>query len=598
MKLLRWKYVLPRLLLLLTVVLSIHFGLDPLVRYGLVVGSESAVGAKVELASLRSSLMQGELMLGQLQIANPRSPMRNLFQAERGRLLFDTQALLDKRLVVRSGTLRGIEWDTPRVPSGDLAAEKAIAGENQSEPAGPPSWLESGRQKGADWLAGTRARLEQDLAGKLETPRVVQQLRARWPRQLAEMRGRVDTLRGQVQQLQGQMKSFGKNPLRGMEQMEQLQQSLHSVQQELLSVQGELNRLPQQAGKDRQAIQVARVHDQKMLRDTLSGDGLNGEQLSEQLLGPVVAERLKVVLHWVRTIRALAPNRPVRAKTGSARGVDVHFVGQRPQPRLLVQQLALTGTVRMGATSTDWIGTLRDVSDQPSLLEKPTHLHVQGIGMLDFTVDATLDRTGVVARDTFRMDCPDFPLPSKTVGGGTLALRLDLGKTKLQVALNLTEDRLEGRVHLKQSAVRMQQINKPSFADKSVVAKLNRLVGQSLAGIEQLETTVELAGTLQQPAWRIESNLGPELAQGINQATRRLLQQQATAVQDSIARQAEKQMVQLDGQRQEAQQKLLTRLGDSRQLIEQLARLGGERGRSVPKLGMQPSVLKKIGLVR
>jgi uncharacterized protein (TIGR03545 family) len=382
-----------------------------------------------------------------------------------------------------------------------------------------------------------------------------------------------------------------------LEQIQQLQQPLQSVQQELLSVQRELNHWPQQARQDREAIQVARAHDQQFLRDSLSGEGLNGEQLSEQLLGPVVAERLETVLTWVRRIRAFAPNRPVRVKTDSARGVNVRFVGPQPQPWLHVRQLALSGTARLGTMSTDWIGTLTDVSSQPALLEKPTQLHMQGIGASDFTVDVALDRTGTMARDDIRIDCPDLLLPARTLGGGTLALQLSPGETNLQLHLALAGEQLDGQIHLKQPAVQLQ-VNQQKSAGKPMVARLARLVGQSLSGIEQLETTVQLAGTLRRPTWRIQSNLGPQLAQGVNQATRQLLEEQATALQASIGEQAERQLARLAKQRETARQQLLARLGDNRQLVEQLARLGGGAGLPVPQLGKRPAVLKKMSLVR
>jgi uncharacterized protein (TIGR03545 family) len=599
MKLLRWKYVLPRLTLMMTVVLSIHFGLDPLVRWGIVAGGESAVGAKVELASLRSSLSQGEVVLGPWQIANPRVPLRNLLQADRGRLQIDTRALLAKRLVVCDGTLRGLKWNTPRATSGVLDAKESTGAESRSESADRSPWLESGRQVGIDWLEGTRARLEQDLTGQLETPRVVQELRDRWPQQVAQMRERIDRLRTQTDRLQGQLQLARKNPLRSLEQIQQLQQPLQDVRQELLSVGQQLNQWPRQAGEDRQAMEVARAHDQQFLRDSLHGDGLDGAQLSEQLLGPVVAGRLETVLGWVRMVRSLAPTRPVRVKTDSERGVAVHFVGLRPQPAMHIRKLALTGNARLGTTSTDWIGTLTDVSNQPALLKSPTLLHMHGIGALDFTVDVALDRTGAVARDNIRIDCPGLLPANMTLGGGTLALRLAPGKTILQADLTLVGDQLDGRIHLKQPAVQIGRANGSESADKPVVARLAQLVDRSLAEIEQLETTVQLAGTLKRPTWRIQSNLGPQLAQGVNQAARQLLEQQATALQASIGKQAELQLGQLAKQREAARQKLLAHLGDSRQLVEQLAKLGsGAAGLPIPKLGKRPSVLEKMSFAR
>jgi hypothetical protein len=40
-RLIRWKYVLPRLVVLLVIYLVVHFGLDPALRWGIITGGES-----------------------------------------------------------------------------------------------------------------------------------------------------------------------------------------------------------------------------------------------------------------------------------------------------------------------------------------------------------------------------------------------------------------------------------------------------------------------------------------------------------------------------------------------------------------------------
>jgi uncharacterized protein (TIGR03545 family) len=81
-KLMRWKYVVPRLVILAILAATVRFGLDPLLHYLIVTSGESAVGAKVDLASVETSLLDGRLELRGLQVANPESPMHNLLEAE------------------------------------------------------------------------------------------------------------------------------------------------------------------------------------------------------------------------------------------------------------------------------------------------------------------------------------------------------------------------------------------------------------------------------------------------------------------------------------------------------------------------------------
>jgi uncharacterized protein (TIGR03545 family) len=99
----RWRYLLPRLAILAVVYGAVRWGLDPLLKYAIVAGGEAALGAKVEVAKLTTSLLDGEIVVDGLAAANPKKPLRNLAEAERVRLEVDASALLRKRRTAWSG---------------------------------------------------------------------------------------------------------------------------------------------------------------------------------------------------------------------------------------------------------------------------------------------------------------------------------------------------------------------------------------------------------------------------------------------------------------------------------------------------------------
>lgn len=76
----RWSYVLPRLTIALAIVLAFWLGTDSLLRWSLIRAGQRAVGAKVELGDVTTSLRQGRIHIQSLQIANPNSPLKNLME--------------------------------------------------------------------------------------------------------------------------------------------------------------------------------------------------------------------------------------------------------------------------------------------------------------------------------------------------------------------------------------------------------------------------------------------------------------------------------------------------------------------------------------
>ena len=48
----RWKYVGPRLAVVLVLLMSLHFGLDPLLRWGMISAGQAVTGARVDVAAV------------------------------------------------------------------------------------------------------------------------------------------------------------------------------------------------------------------------------------------------------------------------------------------------------------------------------------------------------------------------------------------------------------------------------------------------------------------------------------------------------------------------------------------------------------------
>jgi len=116
----RWSYLRPRLIVLAIVLGLFWFALDPLVRRGLVSLGQAVAGAKVEIGKVRTSVWRTEISLSDVQVADPGSPMENLFEARQVKLGLEGSSLLRRKLIVRDGVVSGIRLGTPRTTSGAL----------------------------------------------------------------------------------------------------------------------------------------------------------------------------------------------------------------------------------------------------------------------------------------------------------------------------------------------------------------------------------------------------------------------------------------------------------------------------------------------
>ena len=585
LKWIRWKYVLPRLAILAVLAVALRFGLDPALKWALVTSGESSVGAKVEVADIETSLWDGQLTVKQLAIANPNSPMHNLLEAADSKLQLDTGALLHGRVVVTDGTIGGLQFDTDRETSGALAETEV------SESTGPsvfdPLFDQAG-QMGEAWFDQLGDRLDTDIASQLKSPQVAKDLKQRWPEQYEALQQQVKSIRTRGKEIEAKIREVKSNPLRGFKKLAQLQQDLKGLQEEVKSVQQQISALPDQAKQDQQAVLAAREHDEALLREKLKIGSLDGEGLTQTLLGQPVSEGLASALDWVRWAREQVPSNRAKEKASRSRGTNVVFTA--PQPDYVVEKLALEGLAQLDGQPLQLTGSLTNWCNQPKLLPEPTQLEMRGSGAMPLDLRLVMDRRKAIDRDKLLVTIPQWAIAGTTLGKpDKFAIDMANGTANFEVELRLEGDQVAGEIQFEQKSLQLTARLKDS-TNQHIASALK----QSLAAVNQLQANVLLSGTLKKPKFKIESDIGTQIADGLNASLKRAFQQQSDQLLASTREKVDAQMQQLTQLREQAQQQLLSQLGEGQEFLAQAAALTGGSNSGLP--GGIPQLGKSLRL--
>lgn len=581
-KIVRWKYVAPRLAILFVLYVVCYFGLDPALRWAAIMGGESAVGAKVELAELETSFWDGTAKLKGLAIANPQAPMRNLLESPDSEFFLDTNALLHGRVVITDGTLGGLQFDTDRETSGALEVSEAEEGPSALDPL-----LASAGDLGDEWIDDISDRLDTDIVDKLESPRLAKELQERWPAQYTQLEQEIKDIRARGKSLQQDIRELKKNPLRGISKLPEMQQQLVALQTQVKSVQQQLGALPRQAEADRQAVLAARVQDEALIREQLQFKSLDGEGLTQMLLGKSVNEGLVSTLGWVSWARDLIPTGAKKQEERS-RGTTVIFTPM--QPDFLIQKLNIVGAAQLDGKPLTLLGTLTNASSAPKLLEEPTRLTLAGSEALDLDLEIVLDRRGEIANDHLHFTCPQLAMTGRTLGNADkLVIEMNAGNASFVIDIRLTGEQLAGTIVFTQDSLQLT----PQLA-KSPNGKLAKVLTESLAGIQRLGADVTLSGTLKKPKVKIKSDIGSQVAAGMNESVRKLVTQETEKVLAKSREKVDAELAKIDKLRTEAQDKLLAQLGEGQELLGQIAALTGG-GKDKPSLGGLPLNIPQLG---
>jgi uncharacterized protein (TIGR03545 family) len=573
----RWRCVLPRVGGIIVVATIAQLGLSPFVGWLVVESGERTVRARVEVGETHVSLLGGDVVLRDIRVANARAPMRNLVEADRCELNMEARALLHKQAIVDHATLTGLRFGTPRNTSG------ALPDTEPSEQSRPTGWLDDkAKDVAKQWLENLHGRLQQNLVDQLQSVQLTEDLLRRWPANYDELKDRVAELRQQTTSLQTQARAAQDNPLRHVDALAELPKQVAEISENVTSLSKEVEALPEMAEADRRAIVAAREHDERFIRDQLLFDAIDSSVLTAYLMQEQLAGPVADLLDWMQWVRRIVPASAEPTEAKRRRGQEVCFAGCLRHPDVLIRALDLRGSGRLGGQSFELAGTLTDVSNRPALCGQPIRLKLTTSGSLQIQAQATIDRTGPVAKDQFLLDCGGIVLPKLRLGSSDkLRLSISPSTATLNISVVLEGDKLSGDVQLVQKQVKIM----PSVGEELDRFQVGDALEESLRDVRSVATRVSLSGTFDRPQFELWSNLGPAVAEAMNHTIQKAASTYARQALVESQQRVDEKLAELDRQIADEQASLKPQLTASTDALKQL--VGGRNGDTKNRLSLE-----------
>ncbi len=557
-----WQFVVPRLLLAIVVLLAAQYGLGVAMRTSLERWGKSALGGKVNIEHARVSIIERQVVLSGISVADPREPSQNFIEADRCLLSLQAAAALHKQAIIESGEITGLRFGSPRKADG-MAAEVI----NDSN-AKTNTWFRDEADKAAaNWLDQVGLQFRPGRIEKFPSVKLTEDLLTRSSLECASLRERMQDLKRRSGELQQQVQDAQANRLRHAKFLDSMPEKMASLGQEFTQLKTEIEQQPATIEVDRRTIVAARRDDERIVRDQMRIENVDANALSAYLLREQVAEPLDEVLGWLRWTRKLVPATPC-SKVATTRGTEVLFSGCTGRPDWLLRNLNLHGTARIGGQPLELQGTLCDVAADQSLHTAPLRLKVATTGSLPLVLQATLDRTGTTARDELIIDCRGILMPKQELGQAE-RLRLSLSPSvgTLNASMILLGDSLSGEIQLVQKEVSI----KPALEGHLGLMRLSAALQDTLGDVHSFATRLSIRGTLAEPTCTLWSNLGPAVAESMDRALVRAADKHCRELLANAQRNVDERLAQLDRQIADSRSELLPQLATLSARLEQIA---------------------------
>ncbi len=504
----RWKYAVPAAIVIGLLLAFYFFFMDALLRRGLIMACELALGAKVEIASVDFKFSNLSLAVRGFAAANKEAPLTNLVEFESAKLAVKPLPLLSKKINIDEASVTGVRWGTARKTSGALppAKQKSYAARlaPPDSPAGKllakletqaktewdalPAW--DSIQKTKDQIAN----LSLDGVVKPENLETLKQAEAlkqeaqakasdyRQKLQGLDVGAKLQAVQPALEDLKGLQIASPQDAVAAKSKIENAQAKIRDLQ----AVQGQLQQLKAQAEADfaqagslTQKLNEWKEKDLAGLASSLNLPSLSYENLTRSLVGPVWLSRVRRFVELSNTARRYMPPRKEKeTKTTQPRlhGLDVSFPRASVPPAFLIQKLSLTGsTGGPGKTGepVEFVGLVTNITSDPRLLGLPTKAEIKGAqsGRV-YDLLAVLDHTADVPKDTVSLSGQGLSSAALKLPSSDYLPRLDTGQVAFTSQFTLEGDRLAADLKATVSGMTAPDPSQAQDQTKKLVAEL------------------------------------------------------------------------------------------------------------------------------
>lgn len=508
--LIRWKYVLPRLVVVGLLLAAIQWGTAPFLKYTLVMTGTCMTGAAVDVAKLDASVWHGEMTLSGVQVADPKSPMRNLVSFDEMKINLDSHALLRKRFVVDTADLTGVEFGSARDKSGaiDWGTEPDLATqayEQSKDWAG--NYLEN-------WFSEQKAKVKNMVVQESETYRTAQALIDKYPAEYKALKGRIDELETRVRGIRDAVQTAKQNPLRYVDLGKRLPGEVQTIMIDVDRLYADVDTLIRNIPNDRDAILLAKDRDLAKLKNTVRTTKIDGEAIAKNLAGEKQIETIKDIHSWLKWFDETFPHPKNQLRPTRQGGVDVHFANETRLPLFLVKQANFSARTTRDKKDLEIAGKLQGLTSHPKLLGEPLEIQFETTGDAKIHIQAEIDHHLADHQRRLTVKLPNLNIPMRTLGSAeTIALKIPESEAEITAFVTLFEDQIEGTISIKPEPKPLELV----AVDKSLGGEtLRELLTPALANVQDFDMTLHLSGPRKKPDVKLESSVGPALAQEFN----------------------------------------------------------------------------------
>lgn len=559
----RWKAVIPILLSIVLLAGGYVLFFDNIVTKALIVAGQEATGARVDIRSSKLTFSPFGIQLNGIEVADADKPMTNVFEVEALVAAIDLVYLLEKKIVVESVQLSGLELGTARTISGELKKKKKRSTNSKGSSSDDDEVSTLGIRESLEEVKLDEMLDKEPLAIEVEQQKIQDDIKAK-ERRYKELLQKTDYTQ-QFNDIKSDLKGLTSLEVESIEDIQKVEKAIKSANETqkkiealkstILTQKKQLDSDISGLKNDILALKSVGEGDYDRLLSTVDIGGISQGNVSQTLLNSTLKSRIETFLTVWERVSRLFPEEKEEVK--AMEGITVEFpTPSNPIPSLWIKKIMVSGVFQ----GTALIGHIADITSEQDMLNKPTTYTFKTSDnktkSFDLNLTGSSDFRGKdpVHRISFTYNNVPLPkVPLTTIGDKAIVLESGLSNTKGDVLVRGAA--LKGRL--------VTLADSLSFSPKTKTKRardLGSIMVNVLQDINETKVVTKLTGSVFAPGIAISSDIDDSLSK----ATKKAADEQIAEAKKELKARVDKEVNKAKAQ---LQKELTGSLGDAGKLL-------------------------------
>ena len=368
----RWNYLLPRLLIILILGITIRLTANPLFKSTVTKSLQSMIGSNVDLDQSDVYFFPPQIRIKHLEIAKTESTKELRNQVELGdlNLKLDASSLLRGQFVIETASIKGIRIHSTGSESND---NKRTLTRNQSESLSPMSFTKTANLLSQELEARANQKIQ-----NLNFSREIQAQREQWQKDFTNLNSEIETIRRDVEGLLVNKNDLT-NPLRNLKQVENTLKMLQAKHQSLANLGSKINDLPRRIEEDRQDLRLAKDADLAEIKSALPIPQYSNSRLGENLFSTPVHHLIEQAQEYMEHGETFAKYTFIPPKQQRLRGKDF-FLDAGTSEAPLIRSGVFTGKINQKGVYQNFSAEIENFAGDQLFMKDPCRIKVSTRG--------------------------------------------------------------------------------------------------------------------------------------------------------------------------------------------------------------------------